>query len=363
LAVPYLMALVRVVARPAVVGGRRFPSPGLIVLASIGGLFLLVVATTSWRVGSDELAYWHAAQRLVAGQPLYDPSAAPNTPYAYWYPPPLAQVLAPLTPFVAPEAFTLAWTAVLLGCLWWLGGRDVLVALALIAFLPVAVELRTRNVHLILAVLVVLALRRSWVFWVPAAALKVAPVLGVLYLAAAGRIREALGVSLLGAAVLAVSAVLAPDAWRGFLDVVGARAGSEGGALVAVPFWIRLIVGAILALVAGRLSARPQASSPGRLEPIAERPEPIAERPEPIAERTEPLVERPDADPAVQPAARFFRPRLGEVLLVVALTIANPTLWATALSLLIAIVPLLRTAPRTPAAAPLRTTEAAPATA
>ena len=34
-----------------------------------------------------------------------------------------------------------------------------------------------------------------------------------------------------------------------------------------------------------------------------------------------------------------------EALLVVALTIANPTLWATALSLLIAIVPLWRSTP------------------
>jgi len=32
-------------------------------------------------------------------------------------------------------------TALLLACLWWLGGRNLLVGLALIAFLPVAVEL------------------------------------------------------------------------------------------------------------------------------------------------------------------------------------------------------------------------------
>jgi hypothetical protein len=38
--------------------------------------------------------------------------------------------------------------------------------------------------------------------------------------------------------------------------------------------------------------------------------------------------------------------RFGEVLLVVALTVAIPTLWATALSLLVAIVPLVRTRPR-----------------
>lgn len=297
--------MLRSLTAPVVVAGRRLPPIGLVVLAAVGALLLLVVATTSWQAGSDELAYWRAAQRLVAGQPLYDPSAAPNTPYAFWYPPPIAQVLAPLTPFISPEAFTFAWTVLLLGCLWWLGGRDLLVALALIAFLPVAVELRTRNVHLILAVLTVLALRRSWVFWVPATALKIAPVLGGLYLLAAGRFREAVGVAVLGAVVLVVSVVLAPAAWADFLTVVGGRAGSEGGALIAVPFWARFGAGLALALLAGWLS---RAGVGGPLSSLGE--------------------------------------RRGEILLVVALTLANPTLWATALSLLVAIVPLMRMPPR-----------------
>jgi len=282
----------RTLASPAEIGGRRYPSIGLIVLAAIGGLLLLVVATTAWRIGTDEQAYWQAAQRLAAGQALYDPSAAPNTPFAYWYPPPLAQVLTPFTSFISADAFTIGWTILLLACLWWLAGRDVLVALALIAFLPVAVELRTRNVHLLLAVLIVLALRRSWVFWVPAAAIKIAPALGAVYLLAAGRVREAIGVGLLGGAVLVVSVLLAPDAWRDFLAIVGARAETDGGSLVAVPYPIRFGAGTVLAVVAGRLGGR-----------------------------------------------------RGEILLVVALTLANPTLWATALSLLVAIVPLLRSRP------------------
>ena len=242
---------------------------------------------------------------MLFRSPLYDPAAAPNTPYAFWYAPPIAQVLAPLTPFISPEAFTFAWTVLLLGCLWWLGGRDLLVALALIAFLPVAVELRTRNVHLILAVLTVLALRRHWAFWVPATALKIAPVLGGLYLVAAGRYREALGVGLLGGAVLGVSVVLAPGPWADFVAIVGGRAGSDGGALIAVPFWVRFGGGAVLALLAGWIARSGSAGPLG-----------------------------------------FLGERRGEVLLVVALTLANPTLWATALSLLVAIVPLLRTPPR-----------------
>ncbi len=275
--------------RPAL-RGRRYPPLGLVVLAVIGGLLLLVVATTAWRTGTDELAYWNAAERLRAGLPVYTPTAVPgDTSFGYWYPPPLAQVLAMLTPFLSADAFTVLWTILLLGCLFWLGGRNVLIALALIAFLPVAEELRSRNIHLVLAVLMVLAIRRSSVFWVVAAAIKVAPVLGLLYLAAAGRIREAIGVGALGLVVLAISFGLSPDLWRDFVTIVGGQAATNGASIVDIPYPVRFAAGAMLAFVAGRLGGR-----------------------------------------------------LGEVLVVVAVTVATPTLWANALTLLVAVVPLLR---------------------
>lgn len=280
------------------IGSRRLPPIGLVVAAAIGAVLLAVVATAEWTQLNDEYAYWQAGARLWAGEPLYDPTAAPNTPYAYWYPPPLAQVLAPLTAVLSADAFAIVWTALLLTCLWWLGGRNVLVALALVAFLPVAVELRVRNVHLLIAVLAVLALRRSWAFWIPATALKITPVLGVAYLAAAGRWREALKVAVFGGLVLLVSVALGPAAWRDFLEVVGARAGTDGGSWLPIPFALRFAAGAGLAIVAGRMAA--------------------------------------------SALARGVSARSGEALLIVALVVANPTLWATALSMLVAIVPLWR---------------------
>jgi hypothetical protein len=264
------------------------------LLAAIGGLLLLVVATTAWRTGTDEIAYWQAAERLHAGLPVYTAGSMPgDASFGYWYPPPLAQLLVVLTPFLSPGAFTLLWTVLLLACVFWLGGRNVLIALALIAFLPVAEELRSRNIHLVLAVLIVLAVRRSSLFWVLAAAIKVAPVLGVLYLAAAGRVREALQVGLVGLLVLGISFALAPDAWRDFVSIVGSQAASNGASIVNVSYPVRFAAGAVLAIVAGRLGGR-----------------------------------------------------VGEVLIVVAVTLANPTFWATALSLLVAIVPLLRSRPQ-----------------
>ena len=272
------------------------PSPLLLILAAIGTFLLLVVATTSWSVGTDEQAYWRAATRFATGGSMYDPSAVPgDANFGYYYPPPLAQILVPLTSLISAGAFSAIWTVLLLTCLWWLGGRNVLVALALIAFLPVAIELRFRNVHLVIAVLTVLALRRSWLFWVPATAIKVAPILGVVYLASARRWKEALPVAAVGGGVLLLSVALAPTAWQDFIALVVPQAGTSEASLLPVPFPVRLAVGTALALVAGQL-------------------------------------------------ARQGRQRAGESLLVVALVAANPTLWVTALSLLIAIVPLWRTA-------------------
>ena len=174
-----------------------------------------------------------------------------------------------------------------------------IVALAMIVFLPVAVELWYRNVHIVLALLIVLALRRNPVFWVPAAAIKITPVLGLLYLLAARRYREAALVGGVGAVVLAISVIVSPGAWAGFIDLVITQGASAGASLVPVPFPVRLLVAAALVIVAGRI--------PGRR---------------------------------------------GEVLLVVALVIGNPTLWMTAFSLLVAVVPLMRTQRVAPALRP-----------
>ena len=267
------------------------PKPILLVLAAVGCALLFIVGVSHWGTPSDEFAYWLGAQRLAAGQPLYDQSATLVTPYAYLYPPPLAQVLAPFTHFLPDAVYVAAWTVLLLIALLYLGGWSPLRTLALVAWIPVAVELWFRNVHLLIAVLVVLGLRgRPWAFAV-GAAIKIAPALGVVYFLSARRWRDALVAAGAGVGILAVSFVLAPGAWRDFVSFAeGAGAGSAG--LLPVPFWVRAMAGIILAVVAGRA-----------------------------------------------------RPRVGELFLVLAITVANPSLFVTALSIPISIVPLLRSTP------------------
>ncbi|HYU49816.1 MAG TPA: glycosyltransferase 87 family protein [Candidatus Limnocylindria bacterium] len=284
-----IVVLRRLFAEPIPIGRRQLPPLGLVVLATVGALLLAVVATGHWAQPNDEHAYWLAGQRLLHGQALYEPTASANTPFAYWYPPVVAQLVAPISAILPSEAFSWAWLALLLGCTWWLAGSRPLPFLALIAFLPVATELWFRNVHLILAVLVVLAIRRWPILFAVGAAIKLSPGLGIVYLAARGRWRDAAITALAGAAMLAVSVVLAPDAWAQFAEVLRVRGPADASSFLLVPYWVRAGLGLALAVIAGRL-----------------------------------------------------RPRLGEPLLVVALVVALPTLWFTALSMLAALVPIVR---------------------
>jgi hypothetical protein len=285
---PLATTLRRLVVEPVPLGRMTLPPLGIVLLAMVGASLLIVVAVNHWALPNDEHAYWLAGQRLLHGLALYDPNATSITPFAYWYPPVVAQIVAPISAVLSSEAFSWAWTVVLLGCLVFLAGRRPLVALALVAFVPVATELWFRNVHLILAVLIVLAIRRWPVLFAVGAAIKIAPGLGIVYLAARGRWRDAGVAAVVGLAILVVSVVLAPGAWADFVDILRARGPGDASSFVPIPYVVRAIAGLALAVIAGRLT-----------------------------------------------------PRNGEPLLVVAIVVALPTLWFTALSTLVALVPLM----------------------
>ncbi len=276
----------------------RTRSPWLLAAAAIGASLLVIVAVNRWGVPADEHAYWLAARRLIEGQPLYDPTVTIITPYAYLYPPPLAQALVPVAAVVPSWLFSAGWIALMGVALWWLAGRDVIRALALVAFLPVAVEFWFRNVHLFLAVLVVLGLRRWAGAFAVGAAIKVAPGLGIPYLALRGQWRPAAASALVGLGILAVSVVLSPDAWAQYVDFLRTVDPGQQSAFIAIPFPVRAVAAVILVVIASRLDE--------------------------------------------------WR---GDIVLVGAVTLALPSLWFTGLSLLIAAVPIIRARP--PEASPV----------
>lgn len=264
----------------------------LLAAAGIGASLLVIVAVNRWGVPADEHAYWLAARRLIEGQPLYDPTVTIITPYAYLYPPPLAQALVPIAAVVPSWLFSAGWIVLMGVALWWLAGRDVFRALALVAFLPVAVEFWFRNVHLFLAVLVVLGLRRWAGAFAVGAAIKIAPGLGIPYLALRGRWRPAVVSALVGLGILALSVVLSPEAWAQYVDFLRTVDPGQQSAFIAIPFPVRAVAAAILVVIASRLDE--------------------------------------------------WR---GDIILVGAITLALPSLWFTGLSLLIAAVPIIRARP------------------
>lgn len=268
----------------------------LLALATIGAILLVVVAVTRWAVPADEHAYWLAARRIIEGQPLYDPAASIITPYAYLYPPPLAQAMVPIALVVPAWLFSAAWIGLMGLALWWLAGRDVLRALAMVAFVPIAVEFWSRNVHLFLAVLVVLALRRVGPAFAVAAAVKVSPGLGLVWAAVRGRWRDAAVIAAVGLVMLIVSVAIAPDQWLGWIDYMAAQDPWAQSSFLGIAFPVRAVVAAVLTVLAARIAG--------------------------------------------------WR---GEALLVAAITFALPSLWVTGLSLLAAVVPLYRTRAEAPA--------------
>jgi hypothetical protein len=170
-----------------------------------------------------------------------------------------------------------------------MAGWRPFVAIALVAFIPVWVELAFRNVHLILAALIVLGLRVWPGFLAIGAAIKIAPGLGLVYFLAARRWRDAAIVAGVGVAILAVSVVVSPDAWTAFAAEANRHSGSSAS-LIPVAYPVRAVAGFVLAAAGGFLLARSQ--------------------------------------------------RAAEVLLVVGIVVASPSLYTTALSMLVAIVPL-----------------------
>ncbi len=262
------------------------------VLAAIGAALLAIVVVLFWQNPGDNYAYWLAAQRLVAGEPVYVTGEAAFAPYAYHYTPPLAQVLAPLTLFLPSIAYIVGYRVLEILTVWCLAGRAMLPMLALIAFLPVAIELRFENVHLFMAVAIVLALWRWPLLFAVAAIVKVSPGLGIVYLVLRRRFRDAAIAVVVGAAICAVSYVLSPNLWQEFLAAIGDRAGITGNSLIPVPYVVRAIAGLVLAIAGG-------------------------------------IVGR----------------RRGELLLVLAITAANPNLALNGFAVLAAAVPVWRAGP------------------
>ena len=219
---------------------HRDPLRDAYLLAAVALVLLLALGLVPW-FGVDARSFWLAR--------MPDPYPATyGGVIGFNYSPVVAQLLAPLTLLPWPVFLALV-TAGNLVALWLLVGRWSVVALL---FPPVAIELFAANINLWLAVVLVYALRWPALWAVPILT-KVAPGVGVLWHLFRGEWRAlaiAVGAT---AALVAVSALLAPETWLLWFAYLRDNAGL--GPLtdsVAVPFLWRAPIAVAVMLIAAR---------------------------------------------------------------------------------------------------------------
>jgi hypothetical protein len=174
-----------------------------------------------------------------------------NSIGAYPYSPAFAQLVYPLDLLPWP-VFVAAWTAMLIGAVWLLTGRE----LFLLGLVVGGMEIAGGNVSLVLALAMVAGFRWPWI-WSLVLLTKITPGVGLLWFLLRREWRSlavALGST---AAVVVVSYLLLPDAWRDWIALLQANTGKGGTwAAVPIPLLVRGPVGVALIAWGARRNQR-----------------------------------------------------------------------------------------------------------
>lgn len=182
--------------------------------------------------------------------PIYAGPGTANGYAIYRYSPALIPILQLFTLIPWP-VFAAIWAAFLFAIYLWMSGRDWL---PLLAFPPILFELSMGNIHLLLAAAVVLGFRwpAAWSFVLLT---KVTPGIGLLWFAVRREWRSlgiALGVTL---AIVAVGLVVAPATWADWVRSLRETGPSVGDNSIAIPLVLR-VAGAAVIVVFGALTNR-----------------------------------------------------------------------------------------------------------
>jgi hypothetical protein len=232
--------------------GRRVP---LLVAAGVAALvavwLAIVYFAEPWGAtllpsGMDARCYWVPS--------LADPYLHSNwtDQIAYPYSPAFLQLLQPIR-LLPWTAFMAVWAAILIAAMVYItGSRLILLGLAFFGLM----EIWGGNIEMLVALAIVLGFRwpAAWSFVLLT---KITPGVGLLWFAVRREWRSlaiALGATV---AVVAVSAVLQPDAWGRWVQVLQANAGKGGTwAAVPVPFLVRLPFAVLLVVWGARTNHR-----------------------------------------------------------------------------------------------------------
>nr|WP_300045533.1 glycosyltransferase 87 family protein [uncultured Nocardioides sp.] len=200
---------------------RRLPLVVLcFVLASIGvieSMAHLQLTGPGW----DAAAYWDAWRGS-----MYDGSV--GDPGHYLYSPAFAQVVWPLAHTTWPVFASVLIAVNGIGLAWLL--RPLPITLAVPLWLAGSQEVLSGNIFIPMAVVAVLGMRTP-ALWSFVALTKITPALGPVWFAARGEWSAVLKAALATAAVVLVSASMAPDLWQQWFGFLVDQARLSGGAV------------------------------------------------------------------------------------------------------------------------------------
>jgi glycosyl transferase family 87 len=215
----------------------RAARQGLIAVGLLALPYIVFVNRDTSLFGFDAHAYWNVNLLDLYG------SAGGNTSDldAFRYTPAAGQVFS-VFHLVPWELFFAIWFAAMIAALIWLTGRSWLV---LLAFPPIPLELFHGNIHLFIAVAIVVGFRwpAAWAF---IALTKVSPAVGALWFAFRGEWRNVAIAAGSSIAIAAVSFVVAPDLWRQYVATMVDNLAYDPGHPypVPMPLPIRLVASA-----------------------------------------------------------------------------------------------------------------------
>jgi hypothetical protein len=223
--------------------GHGLVLAGLLFLAYV----FLVIAPREGIFGMDAWAYWSVDRPDVYAVPL---SGFGSFPYS-----PPAALVADTFDAVPWTTFIWLWTALLVGTGIFIGGRGVAI-LAVFAFPPVALDLLYGNIHLLLAVAVVLGFRYPWT-WTFVLLTKFTMGVGLLWFVVRREWRELAIATVPAAVICAVSFILAPQLWADWIDFLldSPMVLNERGS-IPIPLWLRLAVAVVVVVWGARTDRR-----------------------------------------------------------------------------------------------------------
>jgi Glycosyltransferase family 87 len=179
--------------------------------------------------------------------------ARPGASGAYIYSPAFALLISPLTSLPLP-VFTAIWTAFVAATLYWLAGwRSFFIGL----FIPVVMSIAIGQTDLLMAAAIVIGFRWPVAWFLPIVT-KLTPGIGLLWFAVRREWRSlaiALGATVV---ITAVSFLINPTAWMGWLAMLGRMdfPAAGDGVYLPVPVWVRLPLVAVLIVWGARSNRR-----------------------------------------------------------------------------------------------------------